>query len=195
MNPAADTPWQQARRQERTALPGLDGPCGTDQLFRDYTALAAGRKDASACDDRAERQTITQRAETHSTTADEQVRRRYAVRGQRGANETANAKGCSPQRPETTLDCIVSKVAPRSCRNTTRRGISQMFWWFERKGQHLRIEVLQLAPYKYELRTIQADGTEQVEMFTDADELAKRQRELQDALSNQGWTGPHGWVM
>jgi hypothetical protein len=70
-----------------------------------------------------------------------------------------------------------------------------MFWWFERKGQHLRVEVLQLALDKYELRTIQADGTEQVETFTDADDLAKRQRELQDGLSNQGWTGPHGWVM
>jgi hypothetical protein len=70
-----------------------------------------------------------------------------------------------------------------------------MFWWFERNGQHLRIEVLQLSPDKYELRTIRADGTEHVETFTHADELAKRQRELQDALSNEGWTGPHGWVV
>jgi hypothetical protein len=70
-----------------------------------------------------------------------------------------------------------------------------MFWWFERKGQHLRVEVLQLAPDKYELRTVHADGAEHVETFTNADDLAKRQRELQDGLANQGWTGPHGWVM
>jgi hypothetical protein len=70
-----------------------------------------------------------------------------------------------------------------------------MFWWFERKGQHLRIEVLQLAPDTYELRTIHPDGTEQVEMFTNAAELAKRQQQLQDAVAGEGWTGPHGWVM
>jgi hypothetical protein len=70
-----------------------------------------------------------------------------------------------------------------------------MFWWFEREGQHLRVEVLQLAAGQFELRTIQADGSEQVETFTNADELAKRQRVLQDTLSNSGWTCPHGWVM
>jgi hypothetical protein len=70
-----------------------------------------------------------------------------------------------------------------------------MFWWFERQGQHLRVEVLQLAPDKYELRTIHADGTERVETFTNATDLAKRQRELQGGLSSEGWTGPHGWVM
>ena len=34
-----------------------------------------------------------------------------------------------------------------------------MFWWFERSGEHLRLEVLQLAADKYELRVIDADGT------------------------------------
>ena len=70
-----------------------------------------------------------------------------------------------------------------------------MFWWFERKGEHLRVEILQLAPDKYELRVIQPDGTEYVETFAQADHLAKRQKQFQDTLSSQGWTGPHGWVM
>jgi hypothetical protein len=70
-----------------------------------------------------------------------------------------------------------------------------MFWWFERSGEHLRLEVLQLAADKYELRVIDADGTARVETFASADDLAKRQTQLQHALSSQGWTGPHGWVM
>ena len=40
-----------------------------------------------------------------------------------------------------------------------------MFWWFVRSGQHLRVEVLWLAADKFELRVIDADGTEHVEMF------------------------------
>lgn len=70
-----------------------------------------------------------------------------------------------------------------------------MFWWFERNGKHVRIEVLQLAPDTYELRVIEADGTERVETFSDAGELAKRQEEVQRSLGVQGWTGPHGWVI
>ena len=70
-----------------------------------------------------------------------------------------------------------------------------MFWWFERQGELLRVEVLQLAADQYELRVIYADGKEHVETFSNADDLAKRQSELQHAMSDQGWTGPHGWVM
>jgi hypothetical protein len=70
-----------------------------------------------------------------------------------------------------------------------------MFWWFERNGQHVRVEVLQLNDGAYELRVIQADGSEQVEAFSDAGELARRQEEVQRALGAQGWTGPHGWVI
>lgn len=50
-----------------------------------------------------------------------------------------------------------------------------MFWWFARKGELLRVEVLQLAVDNYELRVIQADGTERVETFSNADDLSKRQ--------------------
>jgi len=70
-----------------------------------------------------------------------------------------------------------------------------MFWWFERAGEFLRLEVLELAPGKFEMRVIQADGTEVVETFSDARDLAKRQDEVQRAVSQDGWDGPHGWLM
>jgi hypothetical protein len=53
----------------------------------------------------------------------------------------------------------------------------------------------QLASDQYELRVIDADGTERIETFSNADDLAKRQTQLQQAMSNERWTGPHGWVM
>jgi hypothetical protein len=70
-----------------------------------------------------------------------------------------------------------------------------MFWWFERNGQHSRVEVLQLATGTYELRVVDADGTEDVETFDDSRELADRQDEVQQRLHAQGWSGPHGWVV
>jgi len=51
------------------------------------------------------------------------------------------------------------------------------------------------APGKFEMRVIQADGTEVVETFSDARDLAKRQDEVQRAVSQDGWDGPHGWLM
>jgi hypothetical protein len=49
-----------------------------------------------------------------------------------------------------------------------------MFVWFERSGQHVRVEVLELSPKNYELRFIDADGLERVEMLTDSGALASR---------------------
>ena len=87
------------------------------------------------------------------------------------------------------------KVAISSRRHRTWGRRSHMFWWFEREGQHLRVEVLQLAADKYELRVTNADETEHVETFGNANDLAKRQQQFQAALSLDGWTGPHGWVI
>jgi hypothetical protein len=70
-----------------------------------------------------------------------------------------------------------------------------MFWWFERNGALLRVEVLQLAADQYELRVIYIDGREHLETFSNAAALAKRQAQLQCEISDDGWTGPHGWVM
>ena len=70
-----------------------------------------------------------------------------------------------------------------------------MFWWFERKGELLRVEVLQVSNQQYELRVIAADGTESTETFSSAQELAKRQEEIIEKISKDGWSGPHGWVI
>jgi hypothetical protein len=70
-----------------------------------------------------------------------------------------------------------------------------MFWWFEREGEMLRLEVLELASREYELRLIQSDGSESAERFSNAKELAKRHVELQEEVTKQGWQGPRGPLM
>ena len=70
-----------------------------------------------------------------------------------------------------------------------------MFWWFEREGKLLRVEVLQLAADHYELHVMQPDEAERVETFSNADDLLKRQVQLQHEMSDRGWSGPHGWVI
>ena len=70
-----------------------------------------------------------------------------------------------------------------------------MFTWFERDGDFLRVEVLQLAEDRFELRVIQPDGTVSVETFSNAEDLAKRQGHLHSAITREGWNGPHGWVI
>jgi hypothetical protein len=70
-----------------------------------------------------------------------------------------------------------------------------MFWWFERGGELLRLEVLQLASDRFELRVIQPDGTEKVETFATAHDLNKRQEQVQRRVAEEGWNGPHGWIM
>ena len=70
-----------------------------------------------------------------------------------------------------------------------------MFWWFERLGQHVRLEVLQVTTDHYELRYIDVDGKERIETFAEAGALAKRQEQMQQSLQAEGWTGPHGWVI
>jgi hypothetical protein len=70
-----------------------------------------------------------------------------------------------------------------------------MFWWFERKGELLRVEVLQVSDQLFELRIIGADGTETLETFTNAQDLAKRQEEVIAKISKDGWSGPHGWII
>ena len=70
-----------------------------------------------------------------------------------------------------------------------------MFWWFERHGALLRVEVLQVSQQKFELRVIGADGAESMECFSNAQDLAKRQEEVIDTITKDGWSGPHGWVI
>ena len=70
-----------------------------------------------------------------------------------------------------------------------------MFWWFERGGAYTRCEILQLPTGMYELRVIEPSGVERIEEFTNAVDLAKRQKDVEQDLVGNGWTGPHGWVL
>jgi hypothetical protein len=70
-----------------------------------------------------------------------------------------------------------------------------MFWWFERGGELLRLEVLQLTTDSFELRVIQDDGSETIENFSNASELAKRHVQVQDQVAKEGWIGPRGPLM
>jgi hypothetical protein len=70
-----------------------------------------------------------------------------------------------------------------------------MLWWFEREGRKTSVEVLHLASGEYEMRVIDGDGTEHVEQFTSAAELAKRQQQIQDRLLSHGWKGPNSWIV
>ncbi|HWF86458.1 MAG TPA: hypothetical protein VG222_16480 [Vicinamibacterales bacterium] len=65
--------------------------------------------------------------------------------------------------------------------------------WFEKGGDFLRYEARDLSNGRYELRIIDADGTERTETFTDSTALNKRQIDLERELAANGWTGPHGW--
>ncbi len=68
-----------------------------------------------------------------------------------------------------------------------------VFIWFEKEGAFLRYETRDLPNGSYELRIIDADGTERAETFSDSAELNKRQIDFERELTEKGWTGPHGW--
>ncbi|HWF85211.1 MAG TPA: hypothetical protein VG222_10200, partial [Vicinamibacterales bacterium] len=68
-----------------------------------------------------------------------------------------------------------------------------VFVWFEKGGDFLRYEARDLSNGRYELRIIDADGTERTETFSDSTALNKRQIDLERELAANGWTGPHGW--
>ena len=68
-----------------------------------------------------------------------------------------------------------------------------MFWWFKRGDDYVRYEARQTGARTYELCFITVDASERVETFDDQQDLVERQRELESSLSEDGWTGPHGW--
>jgi len=70
-----------------------------------------------------------------------------------------------------------------------------MLWWFERDERRTTIEVLPLSTGGFELRVLDGDGSEQVEHFTNASDLAKRQQAIQDALVAQGWARSGEWLL
>jgi len=66
-----------------------------------------------------------------------------------------------------------------------------MFWFFERKGEHLRCEIRsQIEGDRYDLIITKPDGTESIERFTDSKDLECRTIELERLLLTAGWSGP-----
>ncbi len=70
--------------------------------------------------------------------------------------------------------------------------VISMFWWFERAGKFLRYEA-RAHTDGFEFCIIEPDGSERVERFTESRELARRQAEFEQAVRDDGWSGPHGW--
>lgn len=70
----------------------------------------------------------------------------------------------------------------------------RMFWWFERDGELLRVEVVECTPRHYEIRVVESNGTERVEDFSTSQDVDRRHRELLRSITDEGWTGPHGRV-
>ena len=70
-----------------------------------------------------------------------------------------------------------------------------MIWIFERQGRRAKLEVLYLAPDKYELRFMDADGVEHIEHFTNATDAGNRQLDLEHTLEAQGWEKAAGWKL
>jgi hypothetical protein len=67
-----------------------------------------------------------------------------------------------------------------------------MVWFYERHGTFIRCETRESSEGALELLIVQPDGNEVVERFTDSRDLTRRQHELQNTLSHDGWTGPFG---
>lgn len=68
-----------------------------------------------------------------------------------------------------------------------------MFWWFKRGDQFLGYESRAIAPDHYQIIVRMPDGTERIERFTDQTALSDREVALKGQLTDEGWTGPHGW--
>ncbi|MBA3269761.1 MAG: hypothetical protein H0T71_04555 [Acidobacteria bacterium] len=71
---------------------------------------------------------------------------------------------------------------------------SDMVWFYERQGNFIRCDTRDAAgrATAFELLIIQPDGSENVEHFEDSPSLERRRRELEAALTHEGWAGPFG---
>jgi hypothetical protein len=67
-----------------------------------------------------------------------------------------------------------------------------MVWFYERQGTFIRCETRNAAGGGFELVVIKPDGSERVEHFDDSLTLSRRQAELENTLTHDGWTGPFG---
>jgi len=67
-----------------------------------------------------------------------------------------------------------------------------MFSWFKRGDDFVSYEARKIDVGLYELRFVNVDGSERVELFNHEQLLNDRQRELEQSLADDGWSGPHG---
>lgn len=67
-----------------------------------------------------------------------------------------------------------------------------MIWFYIRDKEHLRFEIRRATEGSgFELVITNPDGVEQIERFGDEGSLMKRSRDLEQALLQDGWWGPH----
>jgi hypothetical protein len=67
------------------------------------------------------------------------------------------------------------------------------FW--EREGHYVRCEARAAdAGRGYELIVVRPDGTQELEQFDNAEDLLKRQLQLERSFEADGWVGPFGRV-
>ena len=70
--------------------------------------------------------------------------------------------------------------------------VTDVIWFYERKGEHLRCEIRQLIEGdKFALVVTMPDGTERTELFDDGGALNRRSVELEKMLQTKGWNGPY----
>lgn len=69
-----------------------------------------------------------------------------------------------------------------------------MVWFYERQGTFIRCETRIAAAGGFELVVIEPDGSERVEHFEDSSTLSRRQAELENTLTDDGWAGPFGRI-
>jgi len=67
-----------------------------------------------------------------------------------------------------------------------------MVWFYERQGTFIRCETRSSQTGAGFELVVNPDGSERVEHFDDSSTLARRQSELENTLSHDGWSGPFG---
>ena len=69
-----------------------------------------------------------------------------------------------------------------------------MVWFYERQGTFIRCETRIAESGGFELVVIEPDGSERVEHFEDSSTLSRRQAELENTFTHDGWAGPFGRI-
>ena len=72
---------------------------------------------------------------------------------------------------------------------------ARVFYWFTRNGAFLSYESRRCIDSVYELCITDADGHERIERFVDEDTMIAAEQALVRRLLDDGWAGPHGWVL